>query len=407
MSPKNRKTVSRLLLTLLVPMLLSGCWERQELNEMAFVLGMGLDKAESGYKVTLQVVIPSAIASQAAGGTGGAGVPVIVSTFTVPTIYEAQRKYSLESARAGYYGHIRILVIGEELARAGISEALDMLKRSREPRNDFYAMVAKDTTAEDVLKVLTPLERLPASKLYNSLDKSYKTSGKTVAVSLNQFIEDLLYEGKNPVLTGVKMSGSVSEGEKKSNVEDSSPTAKLQYSNIAVFRKDKMIGWLSDNETIGYNYITNNVVKSSGPVIGDDGRPIVIEALHTDTKRKVKMIDGEPHIYIHVKALCNVEEVMSKDNLEAERVITGLERKSEERIILRMKTAVKQINERYNVDIMGFGQLIYRATPQAWARLQQKKGDNYLKSLPIHYKASVSINRIGITDKSFIEDIKE
>jgi spore germination protein KC len=98
---------------------------------------------------------------------------------------------------------------------------------------------------------------------------------------------------------------------------------------------------------------------------------------------------------------------MSKDNLEAERVITGLERKSEERIILRMKTAVKQINERYNVDIMGFGQLIYRANPQAWARLQQKKGDNYLKSLPIHYKASVSINRIGITDKSFIEDIKE
>ncbi|MDY8026334.1 Ger(x)C family spore germination protein, partial [Paenibacillus polymyxa] len=150
MSPKNRKTVFRLLLVLLVPMLLSGCWERQELNEMAFVLGMGLDKAESGYKVTLQVVIPSAIASQAAGGTGGAGVPVIVSSFTVPTIYEAQRKYNLVSARASYYGHIRILVIGEELARAGIKEVLDMLKRSREPRNDFYAMVAKDTTAEDV-----------------------------------------------------------------------------------------------------------------------------------------------------------------------------------------------------------------------------------------------------------------
>ncbi|ASR47504.1 Ger(x)C family spore germination protein [Paenibacillus kribbensis] len=407
MSPKNRKTISRLLLALLVPMLISGCWERQELNEMAFVLGMGLDKAESGYKVTLQVVIPSAIASQTAGGAGGGGVPVIVSTFTVPTIYEAQRKYSLESARASYYGHIRILVIGEELARAGIGEVLDMLKRSREPRNDFYAMVAKDTTAEDVLKVLTPLEKLPASKLYNSLDQSYKASAKTVAVSLNEFIEDFLYEGTNPVLTGVKMSGSVSEGEKKSNVEDSSPTARLRYSNVAVFRKDKMIGWLSDNETIGYNYVTNNVVKSSGPVQGDDGRPIVIEALHTDTKRKVKIIDGKPHIYIHVKALCNVEEVMSKDNLEAERVITELERKSEEKIIFRMKTAVEQINERYNVDTMGFGQLIYRANPQAWARLQREKGDNYLKSLPVHYKASVTINRIGITDKSFLQDIKE
>ncbi|ASA21594.1 Ger(x)C family spore germination protein [Paenibacillus donghaensis] len=406
MSPKNIKVLFRLLLALTVPMLLSGCWERRELNELAFVLGMGLDKTESGYRVSLQVVIPSSISSQTVGGTGG-GVPVVVTAFNVPTIYEAQRSYNLVNSRQCYYGHIRILVIGEELARSGLSETLDVLKRSREPRNDYYAMVAKDSTAEDVLKVLTPLNKLPANKLFESLDQSYKITAKTVAVSLNSFVDDLLYEGINPVLTGVELSGSASEGEKKSNVEVSTPKAIIHFSNVAVFKKDRMVGWLNKNETIGYNYVTNKVVKTSGPVEGDDGRPIVIEVLQTSTKRKVKIIDGEPHIYIHVKAVCNVEEVQSKDNLEAERVITQLERKSEERIVLRMKTAVEQINEQYNVDIMGFGQSIYRASPKTWARLQQKKGDNYLKSLPIHYKASVSINRIGVTDKSFIDDIKE
>ncbi|MNW60069.1 hypothetical protein D3C74_380270 [compost metagenome] len=168
-----------------------------------------------------------------------------------------------------------------------------------------------------------------------------------------------------------------------------------------------MIGWLNDNETIGYNYITDKVVKASGPIPGDDGRPIVIEALHTSTKRKVKIIGGEPHIYIHVQAECNIEEVQSRDNLESEKVITELEKKTEERIISRMESAVKQVNKDYNVDIMGFGQMIYRAEPQAWARLQQRKGEDYLKSLPIHYAASVSITRIGVTDNSFIKDIKE
>lgn len=57
---------------LLLPMLLSGCWERKELNELAFVLGLGLDKAEDGYKVSMQVVIPSSITSQSAGGSGEA-----------------------------------------------------------------------------------------------------------------------------------------------------------------------------------------------------------------------------------------------------------------------------------------------------------------------------------------------
>ncbi|CQR54681.1 Ger(x)C family spore germination protein [Paenibacillus riograndensis] len=407
MSPKKSRTLFMLLFTLLAPFLLSGCWERRELNEMGFILGMGLDKAESGYRVTMQVVIPSAISSQTVGGTGGGGVPVVVSDFTVPTIYEADRQYSLLSSRSGYKGHIRVLVIGEELARAGIAETLDVLIRSREPRNDYYVMVAKDTTAKEVLKILTPMDKLPANKLFNAMDKSHKESARTVAVPLIKFIENLIYEGINPVLTGVEITGNAKEGDKKSNLEESTPRASLRYRSVAVFKKDKMIGWLSDGEVIGFNYISNNIVHSSGPIIGDDGRPIVIEALHSSTKRKVKIINGEPHIYIHVKAECNVEEVESRDNLESEKVITELEKKSEERIVYLMKSAAEQINEKYNVDIMGFGQMIYRAKPQAWAKLQQRKGEDYLKSLPVHYSASVSITRIGVTDKSFVDDIKE
>ncbi|MEC0167315.1 Ger(x)C family spore germination protein [Paenibacillus graminis] len=407
MSSKKSRTLSILLLALLAPLLLSGCWERRELNEMAFVLALGLDKAESGYRVTMQVVIPSAISSQTVGGSGGGGVPVVVSSFNVPTIYEADRKYSLLSSRSGYKGHIRALVIGEELARAGIAETLDVLNRSREPRNDYYVMVAKDTTAEEVLKVLTPLDKLPANKLFSAMDKAYKESARIVAVPLNAFIENLISEGINPVLAGVEVTGDAKEGGKKSNLDESTPKATMRYHSVALFKKDKMIGWLNDNETIGYNYITDKVVKASGPIPGDDGRPIVIEALHTSTKRKVKIIGGEPHIYIHVQAECNIEEVQSRDNLESEKVITELVKKTEERIISRMESAVKQVNKDYNVDIMGFGQMIYRAEPQAWARLQQRKGDDYLKSLPIHYSASVSITRIGVTDNSFIKDIKE
>lgn len=80
---------------LLLPMLLSGCWERKELNELAFVLGLGLDKAEDGYKVSMQVVIPSSITSQSAGGSGGSGVPVVLYSFKVKTIYESLRKFNL------------------------------------------------------------------------------------------------------------------------------------------------------------------------------------------------------------------------------------------------------------------------------------------------------------------------
>lgn len=67
----NKKLVRgalRLMIALQFTLVLSGCWERKELNEVAFVLGIGIDKAETGYTVSMQVVIPSAISSQSNGG---------------------------------------------------------------------------------------------------------------------------------------------------------------------------------------------------------------------------------------------------------------------------------------------------------------------------------------------------
>lgn len=75
MTSRIKRAVAACLPLLLLSLLLSGCWERKELNELAFVLALGLDKAEKGYNVTMQVVIPSSISSQNAGGTGGAGFP--------------------------------------------------------------------------------------------------------------------------------------------------------------------------------------------------------------------------------------------------------------------------------------------------------------------------------------------
>lgn len=407
----NRRIIRALtacLPLLLLPLLLSGCWERRELNEVAFVLGLGLDKAEKGYKVTMQVVIPSSITSQGAGGSGAGGVPVVTYNFTVPTIYESLRKFNLISSRSPYLGHIRVLVIGEELARDGLGETLDVLKRSREPRMDFFMLVARNTTAENVLKVLTPLDRLPANKLFNALDKSYKVSAKTAAVTLDKFIEDVLYEGENPVLTGVEVEGNPGAGGEKSNIEQTIPRARLSYKGVAAFKKVKMLGWLDDNDIVGYNYVIDNVSKNTGHIKDkDNGSLIIIEALSTTTRRKVKIIGGEPHIYLKVEAVCNVEEVEGSGKLDSEDKIRQLEKESEDLITERMKRSVEKVNERFNADIFGFGQSIYRSHPRIWAKLQEQNKEGYLKMLPIHYDASVTINRIGTIDNSFLDDIKE
>lgn len=398
-----KSTLCGFVLILMLPALLSGCWERKELNELAFVLGYGLDKEGDHYKVTMQVVVPSEIATSTAKG---GGTPVSIYEFKVKTIFEALHEFTLMSSRSSYLGHIRVLVLGEELARAGIAPVLDVIIRSREPRTDFFVIVARDAQASEVLRFLTPLDKLPANRLFYSLHTSSQSTARTSPVTIDKLVDRLVAEGRNVALSGIQIVGDRTVDGDANNLKSTKPQASLKFQGLAVFKKDKLVGWLNEEETIGYNYIMDEVKSSAGPVEGEDGKTIVMEAIRTSTKRKVKIINGEPNIYISVRATLNIQASQSTDKLDDDRVIRELEKKAEERIIYLMENAAKHIIEKYNTDIMGFGQLIYQSHPKEWEKLKEQR-ENYLKTLPVHYQASVHIDRIGIIDKSFQGDIKE
>lgn len=48
--------------------LLTGCWDRQELNELGIMLGLGVDKDGDLIKVSAQVVVPNEVSSKSGEG---------------------------------------------------------------------------------------------------------------------------------------------------------------------------------------------------------------------------------------------------------------------------------------------------------------------------------------------------
>ncbi|WP_375533171.1 Ger(x)C family spore germination protein [Paenibacillus terreus] len=396
------RLVLRLLAVLTVLPLLSGCWENQELNEIAFVLGLGIDKAKDGYKVSMQVVIPSQIESAGGGG----GTPVTLYTYKVPTVYEAFRNFTLKSPRQSYLGHVRVLIIGEELARSGMAETLDVLKRSREMRTDYYILVAKHAKASEVLSVFTPLEKIPANSMFKSAKASDKATAATITVQMDEFMNSLVTEGQQPVLTGVEIIGKSGGGQVK-NIQNIQPATKLHFGDVAVFRKDRLVGWLNELESIGFSYAMDRVYTNSGAIFGNDGKKIVVEALSSHTKRKVKIINGKPHIYLHASLVANIQAVQSGMDITTPSALAKLEQEGEKRVVRLMETTVDTLIDKYNSDALGFGQLIYKDDPKAWRELRKEGATDYLKNIEVHYAANVLINRIGVTGNSIIRDMKE
>lgn len=382
---------------------LAGCWDRKELNELALTMGLGIDKVGNKYVVTAQVVNPGEVSSQKGGA--GSRAPVITFESKDQTVYEAIRKMTKESPRKIYASHLRILVIGESVAREGIGRALDLLSRNQELRTDFYVLIAKGTTAKKVLNVTSSLEKIPSNNMFYALKTSEKAWSATRTVTLDELINELVTPGKEPVVTGVVIKGDKEKGKKLENIMKTNPDAALFITHLGVFKKDKLIGWLNQVQSKAYDVITNKEKTSAVGVPCPKGGWSVYELLRSNTKTKVKMKKGKPEIHLKITAEGNVGEVECQMDLMKTSTIRQWEKNFNQQTETIFTKAIKEVQKKYKADIFGFGETIHRENPKAWKTLRKNWNDRFA-DLPVHIKVDAKVRRVGTIGNSFLEKVK-
>ncbi|MED1723166.1 Ger(x)C family spore germination protein [Brevibacillus parabrevis] len=390
--------VIKVLLCLTLVILLGGCWNRKELNDLAICVGIGIDKVKTGYSVSVQIVDPAEVAANK-GKPGRA--PVTLFTMSGATVFEALRKMTTISPRKIYMSHTRMLILGEELAREGIAPVLDFVSRDHEFRTDFYIAVARGTTAHNILKVITPLEQIPANEMFASLETSSKAWAPTAAITLDQLIADLTNKGKQAVLTGIKLTGSPEEGDQRKNVEQIDSNVLLQYTTLAAFRGDKLIGWLNEKDSKAYNYITGNVKSTAGSLPCKGGGRLTMEIMKSNSKVKAILKNGKPEIMVDIHLENDIGEVQCKIDLTKMETIEEIQKEAEKGLVATGMRAVAYAKQ-HEVDIFGFGDVIHRQYPKVWKQLEKNWNKEFAK-LPVHIKAEVKIRRLGTINNAFKE----
>lgn len=396
------RALSAVLVALLVLPVLTGCWSRTELNDLGIQMGLAVDMDGNGYNLAVQVVVPGSVTSQ----TTRSSSAVTMFKATAPTLFSAFRKLTETSPRKVYGAHIRVLVIGEELAREGIAQVLDLLLRDPEVRSDFYVLIARDTTAESVLRIMTDLEQIPANHLFQSLDTSARAWAPTTPVTLDRLIESMLTEGSEAVLTGVWVDGNEKIGNKKANIEEIKKAAQLRVADVGVLKKDRLIGWLTEEESRGFNYITNQVTGTAAYITCPDGRRLALEVIRSNTEMKGRIVNGKPEIVIKVVDESNVAEAGCEIDLNRPETLQMLEKAEAKRKIELMQHAVETVQRKYKLDIFGFGQAIYRADPKAWHKLKDDWPKHFAE-LQIEYDVHIHIRRVGMSQQPLQRQLKE
>ncbi|ATP39660.1 spore gernimation protein GerC [Solibacillus sp. R5-41] len=381
---------------------LSGCWDRRELNQLAIAVAIGFDKVDDEYLVSAQVVVPSEISAK--GGTGSSQVTLF--TASGETVYEAFRKMTKESPRKIYPGHLQILVIGEGLAQEGISESLDVLSRDYEVRPDFYVVVAKEISATEILNVTTTIESVPANKMFKSLNVSEKAWAGTKSINLDELISDLISDGKEAAITGIRLIGDPKVGSSKQNVESITPAANLRYDHLAVFKGDKLVGWLTEDETVAFSFISNTVKSTVRPISCPKEGKATIEIIRSKAEVKGNINNGKPEVDVNVKVEGNIGSVECKININDLETIAELEKIYEKRAEEIANDAFESIQKQFNADIFGFGEAIHRSNPKEWNKMKNN-WDEEFSNLTMNYNVDLEILRTGTINKTFLKEIKE
>ncbi|MDQ0874142.1 spore germination protein KC [Paenibacillus sp. V4I3] len=387
---------------ILLGVVLSGCWDRHELNDLAITVGVGFDKSGKEYLVTTQIVNPNEVASKK-----GSGYSTPITTFSAAGVstLEAARKLTTVTPRKIFASHLRILVISEELAREGVSKVLDGISRDHEVRSDFYIIVAKGTTAAKVLQILTPIERIPANKMFKTLETSEKAWAPTVSIQLDRFITNLAKPTRDSVLTGIRINGDLEKGKSKSVLAETTPRTFLEYSGIALFKKDKLVDWLNDDESKGYNYIMGNVKSTMGHITCPKGGTISFEIIREKIKVKAHVVNGKPEININVLLEQNVSEVQCQIDLLDPNTVPELEQIAATKLKQIMTSTIKKAKQN-KADIFGFGDAIEDISPKTWLKVKSD-WENEFSELKVNIDTDIHIRRLGTTNNSIIVRPKE
>ncbi len=381
-----------LVLIILANMLLGGCLSEGELTDIGIAVSVGIDKSEDGYLVTYQVMNPKSISSKAPNEA-----PILLYSESGKDLFQIKRKITEQSPRKMYHSHLRTVVLGEDIAREGIKDILDFFVRGHEYRTDFYFLIAKGTTAKNILKVITPLESVSQMEVYHAIERSEEVWAPTKTIRIFELVNKINSDGDNPVMMGVEILNPNDKSNSNENLMLSN-AARLSITSLGAFKKDKLIGWLTEQESSGYNN-TIGKVESTGSYVEYEQNRISIEAIEAEAKRKAYILNGEPAINVEISWVYDIAAITGDLDITDEDVIEKINDKVKEKLLMLCNSAVKRAKEDFESDIFGFGEDIHRAYPKLWRKIKNDWNKQFTK-LPVSFNVEPKVNNLGSSTKS-------
>lgn len=377
-----------LVLVLAILILLAGCWNSREINELAFVLSIALDKAENGFKVTAQ--ISAEMYSKTTTGSAGTSEkekPFWVISSNGKTIFEAVRNMAAISPRRIFWSHIKVIIINEELAKNNILEIFDFFSRNPELRLRTWIAITQEAAGR-ILEIVPLMEKEPSQNIEKIIEKA-NLSGIAYSIMLKNFLEEYLDPYMEPVASRIVITEV-----------NSRPAIKLE--GASVFRSGGLAGWLNEDETRGFLWLKNKISGSVEVVdCPYDGLPVTVEIKKGRTDIESYMSNGVPAFKIKAAAVGKLTEQSCTTEFNNPDAISALENALASVIRKAIESTVYAAQKKFSADVLGFSRELQSAHKKEWRQISSN-WPVLFKSAAVDINVKVEIPEVSLLAKPLV-----
>ena len=392
MPMKPVKLCGFITLMLLLCILLCGCWNYRQLNQISIVVGMSVDKAANDdYLLHFELIDLSQPGDKAKGQS-------FLVESTGKTIFEAARNTKTKVADKLYFGNMEILVISNQIVKEdGIMSILDWFSRDAEPRETMKILISQEETAWEILNTKGLSNGLVSIDLKEIVESDPETTASTINREAYDVYRNIKSQGLNLLLPAVHCVEN-----KQNSVTKDEITKKIAAANgIAIFKGDKFLGYLSPKETFYTLFVLDEI---QGGVISmamnNSLKPnIGLEISTSKTKKSYKYENGKITAKLDIETSVYLDEVDTKIDVENPEIIKKIEQEAAKTLTKNIKNTIKKVQTQFNSDIFGFGNTIYKKDYKLWEELKPN-WDQIFPTVEVEINAKIHIRNTAFIKKA-------
>jgi Ger(x)C family germination protein len=376
--------------------LIAGCWDRKEMENRGYVLGIAIDYAtpapkgqydlphvteEAGqrkYRVTFEMPKFPKHAGEETPATGAE--QHYIFTGEGESLFAIYRAINAKSYFGPFFEDAQILVISEAVARDGIGDLLDFFSRNPGMRRQIRLLITPGR-AENILTGKLQVNEVNSTFIARAIRNAALIPRFATISSLGDVSEAIQNKYSFPIAEVLLENGDI------------------KLTKAAIFNtSQKMIGEFNEWDIVG-GKILREVLKDGVITIPNPANPeklVAFELLEPTIKLDAHVKDGQLWFTLKAKFIGTIgENTEPKQKALDPDFLAAIEQSLADQFTRQVKAAYQKCQD-LKTEPMMLGGLVHRQQPQYWKTIKDRWDDEVFPTVPLDIDIKVIVRRTGM-----------